>query len=596
MDYSRPLSISRRRHPKVHIAMVLIPGSNHTSAEHFSASPVLVNPGGPGGSGIDFARRSAKSLQALFGEDQDIIGFDPRGVGETWPKVDCFSFPSPKERLIASEPPSEQEVLQGRFNAMLFDISNPGLVNSSGNSLESLDVRWRAMSGLCKEKDDIYGENSILRHLSTPVVSRDMLSIVEAWDDWIEGSPPGSHPLERPYSHLKGQLSYWGGSYGSLLGETFAAIYPDRVGRMVLDAIVNADYYVTPIWVDALTDAENVLRSFFHYCHLSESSCAIYRSGDTPEDIRIRYSAIMDRLKAQTGVAVIHPQTHQPVVITYSHIRQFIFLSLYQPIRLFPLAAEVLDALYREEHSKLFNDYISLPEFQASLGKFCPCDDSVPAQGVNMYSHWEANMAIKCGDKRYILNETIPNLTTLFELLSANTTWGDVWMTWQVSCNGWNIQSADPPLPWDPDDYFFSIPHDKQVNTSNPILFLSSSYDPVCAIKGAVKMARRFAGAGFVEQKSIGHGTFSTASRCTMDVVRKYFKHLEIPDGSLEDGKWKTCEPDEWPWKPFQKDKWMQQFGGPQSEEREVLEAVGVRIEAFKDIQEVLARRNTVGY
>jgi hypothetical protein len=54
-------------------------------------------------------------------------------------------------------------------------------------------------------------------------------------------------------------------------------------------------------------------------------------------------------------------------------------------------------------------------------------------------------------------------------------------------------------------------------------------------------MAKRFVGAGFLEQKSVGHGSYSAASRCTADAMRSYFQDLKIPDGSLEDETWKTC-------------------------------------------------------
>ena len=92
MDYHHPFTAAPRN-SKVDIAMVMLPGVNNTFARDFSVSSPLVNPGGPGGSGISFALGAAERLRQVVGEGQDIIGFDPRGVGEPTPQVDCFVFP-----------------------------------------------------------------------------------------------------------------------------------------------------------------------------------------------------------------------------------------------------------------------------------------------------------------------------------------------------------------------------------------------------------------------------------------------------------------------------------------------------------------------
>ena len=107
---------------------------------------------------------------------------------------------------------------------------------------------------LCKERDNLDDENSILRHVSTPAVAQDMLSIIDAWDVWraetgqdvddeviSEVQDPVGEATESTYSlTTKSKLVYWGFSYGTLLGATFAAMFPDRVGRVALDGVVDA--------------------------------------------------------------------------------------------------------------------------------------------------------------------------------------------------------------------------------------------------------------------------------------------------------------------------------------------------------------------
>jgi hypothetical protein len=91
MDYHHPFTAAARN-SKVDIAMVMLPNVKHTFARNFSVSPLPVNLGGPGESSISFALGAAERLRQVVGEGQDTIAFDPHGVGESTPQVDCFVF------------------------------------------------------------------------------------------------------------------------------------------------------------------------------------------------------------------------------------------------------------------------------------------------------------------------------------------------------------------------------------------------------------------------------------------------------------------------------------------------------------------------
>jgi pimeloyl-ACP methyl ester carboxylesterase len=150
-------------------------------------------------------------LQHIFGEDVDVIGFDPRGLGFSFPTADCFSFPN-------GPIPNDTDITKGKFRRSEFAIAYEavGLVNSSDMALTRLDHHARALAKLCGLKDSFYGNDSILRHVDTPNVARDMLSIVDAWDELRDNTmDEGVREMEKSNPpETKGKLTYIGFSYG----------------------------------------------------------------------------------------------------------------------------------------------------------------------------------------------------------------------------------------------------------------------------------------------------------------------------------------------------------------------------------------------
>jgi len=219
MDYHRPLN-TFEDNPKVHIALVLVPGK-HSGDKEYSTSPLLLNPGGPGGSGVGIARAFGHSIQSIIDEEQDVIGFDPRGIGATTPRADCFSYPPRGDTS-----PDNEDYVEGLYHRFLWvsEGRGIGLVNSSSVALQKIDTRARAIGKLCQTKDALNGKNSILRYSNTPNVARDMLSIIDAWDEWTDSQRDDSVESQEPIpveeetesitQDTKGKLVYWGFSYG----------------------------------------------------------------------------------------------------------------------------------------------------------------------------------------------------------------------------------------------------------------------------------------------------------------------------------------------------------------------------------------------
>ncbi|QRV97364.1 alpha/beta hydrolase family protein [Ceratobasidium sp. AG-Ba] len=163
---------------------------------------ILVNPGGPGGSGNLFIALVGEKLRAALDGRYDIIGFDPRGVNLTGPWTACFT--------------TEAEPLSLEYQEILLGAPYPhSTISNDRTIINKLRAIQASHNAACIER----GNRKILESVGTVFVAQDMVRMVEAL-----------------------------GEDGSILGATFAAMRPDLVKRMVLDGISNAESYYDSIW------------------------------------------------------------------------------------------------------------------------------------------------------------------------------------------------------------------------------------------------------------------------------------------------------------------------------------------------------------
>ncbi|KAK3682956.1 TAP-like protein-domain-containing protein [Podospora appendiculata] len=536
MDYDVPHA-QRHSASQVHIALLLLPAKEPSSTLNPPKSPMLINPGGPGGSGVYLALLSAAAMQIIFGDDQPIIGFDPRGIGYTTPAADCWASPPACETC-------DEDPVKGYMRRLEWLNMNSavGSINASnGGALQYLVAGHRSVNDLCRGRDGRLGaENSILGHASTAHVARDMLNIVDAWERWADDNQQAAGVMKP--NPTKGKLVYWGFSYGTFLGATFAAMFPDRVGRVILDGVVDAEYYTSPTWRESLLDADKVLDLFFEYCADAEAQCLFYRDGDTADDLAGRYHSLMTSLESNP-VSFIHPEHFYPVVIQARFIKRLVLGVLYSPMQLFPVLAWFMDHLYEGRYAEFGLLYQDL-QVQCLL----------PGSPMDLSLN-DAQRAIMCADKVQPNNQTLAEISKDLQSMSRISQFADVWMEIMLQCNGWDI-AFSPNSPWASSPPSTNNNHHNQIKTSFPLLFLSNTYDPVTPLAAAVKMALKFQHAGLLEQKSQGHCTTSTASRCTAQVIRDYVWHGKVPPAPVVDGDkylegdWDLCEADERPWRP----------------------------------------------
>lgn len=181
-----PLDYDEPEGETAQIALTRLPASGEAEGS------LLINTGGPGGSGTSFVAMTAKLWQSgPVAERFDIVGFDPRGIGASTPSLDCYT----DEEYDAGDGP--------RFGAV-YDLTS---------SEQAAELAERCIEGSG-------GVANLVNAGSTNVV-RDMDIMREVLDDE--------------------QLTYLGYSYGSELGAMYAEAYPDKVRAIVLDGAVAPD-------------------------------------------------------------------------------------------------------------------------------------------------------------------------------------------------------------------------------------------------------------------------------------------------------------------------------------------------------------------
>ncbi|WP_250032706.1 alpha/beta hydrolase [Paractinoplanes maris] len=181
-----PLDYAKPKAERAKIALTRLPAAGKAEGS------LLINPGGPGGSGTSFVASLLALWQAgTVAQRFDIVGFDPRGIGSSTPALDCYT----DKEYDAGDVP--------RFGAV-YDIT-------SAEEAAELAKRCTDGSG---------GLANLVNAGSTNVV-RDMDVIRQVLGD--------------------DKLTYLGYSYGSELGAMYAATYPEKVRAIVLDGVVSPD-------------------------------------------------------------------------------------------------------------------------------------------------------------------------------------------------------------------------------------------------------------------------------------------------------------------------------------------------------------------
>ncbi|KAJ7777630.1 alpha/beta hydrolase fold-domain-containing protein [Mycena maculata] len=447
---SVPLNYSEPHGEKAAIAITRYPAAVPADSPLYHG-PILFNPGSPGGSGVALIASAGSVLAQIIGPEFDIVGFDPRGVSHSTLHVSLF----------------ETDIERALWDDVV--------VRDMNTSADTVGRQWacaQVNGHLASERAGNY-----LPHINTENTARDMMRIVEA--------------------HGREKLQYWGFSYGSVLGAVFASIFPDNVGHLIIDGVVDTeDYFDTDyslaLWANNMVDADKAMQTFFDGCSAAgPDGCAFY--APTPDSIRTQ--PIPVRTPSNYGL------------VDLALLRRVILDVLYAPQGYFAPLAEVLAALTRSDGAPLFELPFLDPTFE------CSCEPTDHQADVLLDQ--EALMAIICNDGRAVpsgFEEAERHYKNM--LLASDWGFGGLFASIRISCSGW------PDIP----KKHFQGPVGG--NTSVPMLIIGNT----AVLTSAKKTVKAFPGSVVLTQDCAGHSSLAAPSPCTWGYVRDYFLNGTLPE------------------------------------------------------------------
>ncbi|MDH4078042.1 MAG: alpha/beta hydrolase [Acidimicrobiia bacterium] len=414
-----PLDYGDPDGPTISIALV------RRAATGTRLGSVFVNPGGPGASGVDFVANGFQ-LDPETARSYDLIGFDPRGVGASTPvacTLDRSTGPLPDW-----SPDDEGEV-------------------------RAMDRAAEAFARRCAETD----ATGLLAHLRTDDVARDLDRLRAAVGDE--------------------QLHYIGFSFGTLIGLVFAQAFPQRVGHLVLDGVVDPELDLPGLLITQAVAFEQAFTGL-------DAACGT-RITCPPGGVAAAHDELMARIERSGPVGQVGPAELDAAAL----------ITLYDEGR-WPLYASALtDALTGDFATieELSDTFTRVVPFGAYAGVECT-DGPRPADRAD----WAAFTA------------TTTALAPRFGPAVANEL---------LTCAWW-------PVPAGPARDPVTAPG------ARPILVVGNTNDPATPLANAKAVAGHLEAASLVVAELDGHTAYS-ASPCVRDIVRRYLLHDELPpDGS----------------------------------------------------------------
>ncbi|MFV0253865.1 MAG: alpha/beta hydrolase [Beutenbergiaceae bacterium] len=459
-DYDKP------RGKTTTIAVTRLPASN----PYQRIGSVFLNFGGPGGPGVETLHQLGGTfLDPRIRESFDIIGFDPRAVGQSDPAT-CFPDAATEAAFFADVPAFPVTKAEERSYT-------------------------RTMRTLARACSFFSGER--ISHGSTANVARDMDLLRQAVGDE--------------------QLSYIGYSYGTVLGATYAALFPDRVRALVLDGTVDPTLWSRgPGSVGQRLGqgpaADETFEQFLTLCaQAGEEGCVLAGLGD-PREIVDKLLANLKRTPLQIPLPDGTTQIYR-----YSDVTAINFSLMYSPA-LWPLLAALLAEMalltspqqagsaIAPEHRR-GSDRESVGEILRRLGLI----EDYPSIG--------GSLASLCVDMRHPL--TPWQYRAQADRAEQEAPYFGRYRSWAgIQCEFVNFRDRDAYRgPW-------------QQTTDAPVMVIGTRYDPATAYSMTRPYADLWPDARMMTVEGYGHTTVGV-SVCADQAIGTYLLTLEATDGAV---------------------------------------------------------------
>jgi pimeloyl-ACP methyl ester carboxylesterase len=387
-----------------------------------AAGTIFVNPGGPGASGIDFIR-AGFDLGPDIGSRFHLVGFDPRGVGDS-AGLRCGRSVRPGPRADSS-PDDERE-------------------------RQLLEAEARFIADQCARLD-----GRLVANISTSIAARDLDRLRQAVGDET--------------------LTYYGLSYGTMLGLRYAELHPENVGHIVLDGVV-----------DPGLDLQALLRlqaTAFEEAFIGlDGRCGTPLLARCPEGgLAAAFDRLMDRLEAEGPI-----DGFGPTELSYAAL-----IALYSP-DLWPVltrglvdAADSDVATLQALHDRL-TGAVQFTSYAAYL-----CQDS-PVPGGR--EQWR------------LFADDLATLAPRFGATVANEL---------LACVYWPSTGLDRPAPI-------------EAAGAGPILVIGTTGDPATPLIGAQRVAESLDSARLLVVEGFHHTAIGN-NPCVVEIVRRYLVDSTLP-------------------------------------------------------------------